>query len=505
MENSIRTLLALSSSILTLANLHRELESVLQPHLEVLVRDLADFASQPLSPTACFDFEHRLQKCLRSLGRDLMEFTLNRLEGDDPSALPSHLSFEGIDYRLNRAKTKQPVDTLFGPIQLERHLYRPVDRESPESSIAPLSLSLGIVENATPALADKVGRSLAEAGATQGVVQERLQSEHGVSMGTGRLRNLAGHLAGELSAVRREQQVEQLLGWLAKAHESTGNRKPVLYVGRDGITLGLACKTSTIFEVASTATVTVLDRSGKRLGTVYLAYTPESKQVRLSAELTGLLEEVLRRWERPLPRLCYVTDAGDNETTYYDVVLRPMKHPRTGERLEWIRVVDFYHAMIRVWTMAGILFGEGTAKARGWATKMRKLLKKPNGPFRVLHSAAALRMKIRLNAKQAEAYETAYGYLQKRTQWMQYYKYKQCHVPLGSGLTESANKIIFTQRLKLSGMRWSREGAQVILDLRVALLSGIWDGAYQRVLKDYRMPQTGTPGHLENSRKPIAA
>jgi hypothetical protein len=54
----------------------------------------------------------------------------------------------------------------------------------------------------------------------------------------------------------------------------------------------------------------------------------------------------------PLPRLSYVTDSGDNETSYYDKVLSRMKHPRTGEPLEWIRVADYYHASERLWTMA---------------------------------------------------------------------------------------------------------------------------------------------------------
>ena len=66
----------------------------------------------------------------------------------------------------------------------------------------------------------------------------------------------------------------------------------------------------------------------------------------------GKGHEVLQRWDKPLPRLCYVTDAGDNETTYFTKVLRPMRHPRTGERLDWIRVLDYYHASEYIGKMA---------------------------------------------------------------------------------------------------------------------------------------------------------
>jgi hypothetical protein len=58
-----------------------------------------------------------------------------------------------------------------------------------------------------------------------------------------------------------------------------------------------------IFEVATTGTLSVLDRRGRRRGTVYLAYTPEPGQGAMSRELTRLLAAVLSRWEGPLPRL----------------------------------------------------------------------------------------------------------------------------------------------------------------------------------------------------------
>ncbi len=57
-------------------------------------------------------------------------------------------------------------------------------------------------------------------------------------------------------------------------------------------------------------------------------------------------------------------------------------------------------------------------------------------------------------------------------------------VPLGSGVTEAGCKTIYTQRLKLSGMRWQKAGAQTILDLRVLALSGVWDQAFQAALAE---------------------
>jgi hypothetical protein len=258
----------------------------------------------------------------------------------------------------------------------------------------------------------------------------------------------------------------------------------VLSIGSDVISFGLPIRGGTIYEVASAGTVTVLDRRGQRLGTVYLAYTPESKQGTMSQRLTRLVQEALQRWEGSLPRLCYVTDAGDNETTYYETVLRPMLHPRTQERLEWVRVVDYFHASERLWKMADALFGTGpTAKA--WARRMQKALKKPNGIKRVLNSAAALRSRHKLTKAGKKEFNKAYNYLRARTKFMRYAAYKKVGIPRGSGVTEAACKTIYTQRLKLSGMRWKKAGAQTILNLRVLLLSGVWAEAYRRVLNRF--------------------
>ncbi len=71
---------------------------------------------------------------------------------------------------------------------------------------------------------------------------------------------------------------------------------------------------------------------------------------------------------------------------------------------------------------------------------------------------------------------------------MRYHLYKRQQLPLGSGITEAACKIVFTQRLKRSGMSWTIEGGQVILDLRVIKLSCVWKEVHQRYLASQPMP-----------------
>jgi hypothetical protein len=480
-----------------------DLDEVFEPIVSRLRKLLEEFTKEPVNATAAFELERHIQMELRELGRVGVEWAFNHVEPNQGDRVPPHVEFEAGVYTRIKRKTPQVVATLFGKIDLWRYGYRPTQKTG-DATIFPLAEQLGIVAGATPALAERAVYYQAEAGATQRRTLQRLKQEHGVNWGVKKLREVTERISTAMTEVRHDVQVEKLLQLLEQAWLSRGKHKPVLSVGRDGITVVESIRKGTICEVASTGTVAVLDRRGRRVGTVYLAYMPESKQGRMSRELSRLLSVVLQRWERPLPRLCYVTDAGDNETTYYETVLRRMKHPRTRERLEWVRVVDYYHASKRLWTMAESLFGSGSS-AKGWVRRMQKLLLKPNGIRRVLNSAAVLRSRCALKGKSKEEFETAYDYLRNRTQLMRYAAYKRVGIPCGSGVTEAACKTIYTQRLKLSGMRWKKAGGQTILNLRVMLLSEVWSEAYRRVMSNINKVYVPTYDLPEEKVQAIAA
>ncbi|AWM37650.1 hypothetical protein [Gemmata obscuriglobus] len=258
--------MALSTLGSATADLRQHLRVILERFEARLEPRVLTSLAQPVCPAAVFDWENQLARDRRELGRDVIAWGYNRLEGGAPDARPAHVQLEGTQYRLVRAKTRQEVGTLFGPIARWRHLYRPADRHAPEPAFAPLAHVPGLVANTTPALAQATGRYLAEDGATQRTVQQRVRDTHGANMGTGRLRELAAGLSEAMSAACPALQVRRLVELLGQADQSRGSRKPVLSVGRDGITLRQ--HPVGFFEVASCATLAVFDRAGRRLGRV---------------------------------------------------------------------------------------------------------------------------------------------------------------------------------------------------------------------------------------------
>jgi len=296
----------------------------------------------PITPVTTDAFEKDLHRLLQEIGRIIMQWTLNHLQADDPSQAPAEVGFDNSIYRRRPlSRRRGGIATLFGVIALWRLRYEPCDAGIGLSCIFPLEQRLGIVAGkATPALAGRVGAWTAQH--TQATVQTLLADEHGVAWSVTTLRQVAAELSSGVRPLTQAAQVAYLLELLGKAHASQGSHRPVLAVGRDGIFVPIGKDTK--YREAATATVAVLDRRGRRLGTVYVGHMPEAGQGSLSQQLTELVLAVLHGWHGRLPRLQYTTDGGHHPTEYFGSVLEPMRHPRTGEKLAWQWVLDYSRA-----------------------------------------------------------------------------------------------------------------------------------------------------------------
>ena len=454
------------------------------------VRMIDQYLREEPTPQQMATFEKALSALLREVGRRIMAWVLNHVEPEHPTEAPARVHFAGRVYR-RRAKHRRAVATLFGPVNVWRRLYEPLERGV--HAIHPLELQVGVEAGlATPALAERVGQWAADH--TQRQVLTMLADDHDVHWSCTSLRKVLASLSAGMAPHRHLAQVEHVVHWLERARASKGRYRPTLAVGRDGIFVPLQHK---VWQEGATATVSVLDRCGKRVGTVYLGHMPEAGQGTLTTQLTALLKAILSQVDSAGLRLVYVTDDGYHPSDYYQSVLQQMPDPRRPWRvLEWRRIIDYYHACQYVQQLADVIFGPGP-ESQGWAKRMREQLKtRAAGVTRVLQSAAARRHKRGLWG-QAKVYEHAYAYLHKRRQWMGSQAYRREHLPIGSGITEAACKIVFTQRLKRSGMAWTIAGGQVILDLRVIWLSGVWEEAHQRYLAS--KPQPARQGDMAKS------
>lgn len=84
---------------------------------------------------------------------------------------------------------------------------------------------------------------------------------------------------------------------------------------------------------------------------------------------------------------------------------------------------------------------------------------------------------------------------------MQYPTYRAAGWPIGSGMVESANKLVVQARLKGSGMHWQRSHVNPMLALRLAVCNERWQEMWHKAVRQQRFVQAP---HQSAPTKPLA-
>jgi hypothetical protein len=134
-------------------------------------------------------------------------------------------------------------------------------------------------------------------------------------------------------------------------------------------------------------------------------------------------------------------------------------------------ILDFYHAAQNLWKGAAAWVDGRTVQARRWFAWARHRLRHgmPDGVLADLADALDVEG---LPETARDTLRTVYAYLPRHREHINYGMYKELGLPLGSGMVESACKWLMQQRFKGVGMRWSEDGFNHLLHLRLAWVNG---------------------------------
>jgi hypothetical protein len=139
-----------------------------------------------------------------------------------------------------------------------------------------------------------------------------------------------------------------------------------------------------------------------------------------------------------------------------------------------IGILDFYHAAQNLWKGAKSWLDGRTHQAREWFAKTRRRLRSGDANKVI----AEIKATLSLQGLPASTYKTLtnlYIYLKTHQDHIDYTQFEKLGLPLGSGMVESACKWLIQQRFKGVGMRWSEEGFNHLLHLRLAWVNGRFD------------------------------
>jgi hypothetical protein len=141
-------------------------------------------------------------------------------------------------------------------------------------------------------------------------------------------------------------------------------------------------------------------------------------------------------------------------------------------------ILDFYHAVQQLWQGAAAWLDGRTSQARRWFHWAWHRLRHGH-PDGVLADVADAVDVEGLPATARETLTTVYAYLERHREHINYEAYKALGLPLGSGMVESACTWLSQQRFKGVGMRWSEEGFNHLLPLRLAWVNGSFKALWQ--------------------------
>jgi len=140
-------------------------------------------------------------------------------------------------------------------------------------------------------------------------------------------------------------------------------------------------------------------------------------------------------------------------------------------------IIDWYHASEHVWGCGKVLFGEGTDTTEEWVKERLSLLW-DGWTKRLLDDLAEEGKRYR--GRKRQAVEDLCRYISVNEEQMRYDVFRAKGYQIGSGPVEGACKHVVGDRLKRSGMIWSRAGSSSVLALRVSWLNRQWEQVWSQ-------------------------
>jgi len=157
-------------------------------------------------------------------------------------------------------------------------------------------------------------------------------------------------------------------------------------------------------------------------------------------------------------------------------------------RPDAVRILDWGHAAEHLAQAGQALFGAGTAILSQWLDQWLHALRHGE-PEKVL---AELRRQIAVFSGGDAAREEAQGhltYLEERREQMRYAEFEALGYPIGSGMVESANKVVVEARMKGAGMHWAPAHVNPLVALRAIACSDRWDDTWPLIHAHLRQAQ----------------
>lgn len=430
--------------------------------------------TRTFAPGEFAKFERRVMELTREVARNAIAHDLSAADGETEA-------IEVAGRTMRRVlRSPQSYMTAAGTVTVERWLYKDRTDEAGRA-VAPMELRSGIVEGFwTPEAAKQSAWVVAQM--TPAKAEELFERVGSMQPSKSSLDRLPKALS-EVWEAERESFEDRLRDHLAIPENAVS-----LAVSIDGVlapmegTAPVAKRAAARAEGRTSqgpvgyreigcATLSFCDDKGDMIAAIRLGRAPEVKKATLKVQVLAEVMAILER--RPELKVVKVADAVADNWDFLRALVPE------GEE-----AIDFFHASEHLHAALAAAYGDGTRETRYRFEEYRDRLRdEPEGVTAVIRALAYLKRKH----PRDETIRRAVAYFRNNKGRMRYAELRAAGLPIGSGVVEAACKTLVTQRLKLSGMRWSAPGAQSILTLRGWDLSDRFDHGWALVAAHYQV------------------
>ena len=223
---------------------------------------------------------------------------------------------------------------------------------------------------------------------------------------------------------------------------------PTISIGLDGTCLWIS---QDGFRQAMVGTISLYDAAGERQHTTYIAAAPEAGKATFLARLQGEIDSIKRLY--PNAHYQGLADGAVDNWSFLNANTQT-------------QVIDFYHATQYLAQVSKALHPRSKTQQKIWMDQACHDLKHTVGAADSLLATMVAIPTDTLSQSAQQGLQDAITYFRNHQHQMRYAEAIADHLPIGSGVTEAACKVLVKARLCSSGMKWKSTGAKIVLSLR---------------------------------------
>jgi hypothetical protein len=338
----------------------------------------------------------------------------------------------------------------YGAVEILRHVYQ---SSAGGATYCPLERQARIIGTSTPRFAQQISHKYAEMSSVRLV--EDLRENHGRIVQRSFVQNLAEQVG--TIALLKEEDWHYQTPRLDAAIESVS-------IGMDGTGM-LLCEDGK--RQAMVGTISLYDAQGERQHTTYIAASPEHGREPFLARMQREVAQVKRLY--PDAHYQGLADGAVENWSFLD--------PLTDTQL-----LDFYHVTTYLDKVAQVVHPRSSFNQQCWMDEHCHLLKHEVGWASRFLAELELLQPQRVSQSARQGFHDALTYFRNHHHQMHYAEAVARHLPIGSGVTEAACKVIIKARMCGAGMKWKEQGAGIVLSLRtLSYTSGRWQQFWSKV------------------------